>query len=94
VRWFLSLERGDLPFESQPGKPMTYRSITIDGQEVEFSEGFGDLHTESYRQILAGRGFRWQDVLPSIQIVYDIRGAKPIAAGEFVHPFLNQRRNQ
>jgi UDP-N-acetyl-2-amino-2-deoxyglucuronate dehydrogenase len=90
VRWFLSIDRADLPTDSQPGKPATYRSIAIDGKEMEFSEGFTDLHTESYKQILAGAGFRWQEVLPSIQIVYDIRNAKPIAAGIDSHPFLNK----
>jgi UDP-N-acetyl-2-amino-2-deoxyglucuronate dehydrogenase len=93
VRWFLSIDRTDLPTDPQPEKPATYRSITIDGREMEFSEGFADLHTESYKQILAGSGFRWQEVLPSIQIVYDIRNAKPITPGQNAHPFLNQRRN-
>lgn len=88
VRWFLSIDRADLPVDPQPGKPATYRSITIDGMEVEFSEGFTDLHTESYRQILAGAGFRWQEVLPSVQIVYDIRNAKPILPGPDVHPMI------
>jgi UDP-N-acetyl-2-amino-2-deoxyglucuronate dehydrogenase len=90
VRWFLSIDRRDLPNDPQPGKPATYRSVVIDGKEMEFSDGFADLHTESYRQILAGSGFRWQEVLPSIQIVYNIRNAKPVAAGEFAHPFLKQ----
>jgi len=86
----LSIDRTDLPTDPQPEKPATYRSITIDGREMEFSEGFADLHTESYKQILAGSGFRWQEVLPSIQIVYDIRNAKPVAAGIDSHPFLNK----
>jgi UDP-N-acetyl-2-amino-2-deoxyglucuronate dehydrogenase len=91
VRWFLSIDRNDLPGDPVPGKPATYRSIAIDGKEIEFSDGFTDLHTESYRQILAGSGFRWQEVLPSTQIVCDIRNAKPIAPGKFAHPFLSQR---
>jgi len=93
VRWFLSIDRNDLPNDPQPGKPATYRSVAIDGRELEFSEGFADLHTESYRRILAGSGFRWQEVLPSVQIVYDIRNAKPTTPGQNAHPFLNQRRN-
>jgi len=93
VRWFLSIDRNDLPNDPVPGKPATYRSIVIDGREVEFSEGFTDLHTDSYRQILAGYGFRWQEVLPSIQIVYNIRNAKSVAAGACGHPFLKQVLN-
>jgi UDP-N-acetyl-2-amino-2-deoxyglucuronate dehydrogenase len=88
VRWFLSLERSDLPFEPQPGKPMTYRSITIDGQEAEFSEGFGDLHTESYRKILAGEGFGTRDVITSVQIASDIRRAEPVGLKGDYHPIL------
>ena len=53
----------------------TFRSITIDGQEVEFSEGFGDLHTVSYREILAGRGYGLRDARPSIEMVHGIRHA-------------------
>ena len=56
VRWFLSLDRNDLPFKPEANKPATYRSISIDGEEIEFSDGFADLHTESYKKILAGVG--------------------------------------
>ncbi|RME27693.1 MAG: gfo/Idh/MocA family oxidoreductase, partial [Candidatus Zixiibacteriota bacterium] len=77
VRWFLSIDRADLPPASrEAGKP-TYRSITIDGEEVEFSEGFTDLHTEVYRRTLAGQGFGLEDARPSIQVVHDIREAPP-----------------
>ena len=55
VRWFLSTERGDLPFTPEPGVKTTFRSITVDGHEVEFSEGFTDLHTRVYEEVLAGR---------------------------------------
>jgi len=88
VRWFLSLDRRDLPFSPDIGKPTTYRSITIDGEEIEFSGGFGDLHTESYRQILAGKGFRPQDVIRSIEIVSDIRNTTPIGLKGNYHPML------
>ena len=57
MRWFLSVDANDLPYRPEPGKKSTYRSITVDGQEVEFSEGFTDLHTRSYLQIMAGHGF-------------------------------------
>lgn len=88
VRWFLSLDRGDLPRQPEAGKPMTYRSITLDGREVEFSEGFGDLHTESYRRILAGEGFTCRDVLPSIEIVSQIRNAAPVGKTGEYHPMV------
>jgi UDP-N-acetyl-2-amino-2-deoxyglucuronate dehydrogenase len=90
VRWFLSLEREDLPVQPQPGKPMTYRSITVDGQEVEFSEGFGDLHTESYKKILAGEGFGTKDVITSVKIASDIRKAEPIGLTGDYHPILKR----
>src|SRR5205814_31088 len=57
VRWFLSSESADLPFAPEPGVKTTFRSITVDGHEVEFSEGFTDLHTRVYEEVLAGRGF-------------------------------------
>jgi len=88
VRWFLSLDRNDLPVQPEPGKPMTHRSIAIEGEEIEFSGGFTDLHTESYRLILDGKGFTCEDVLPSIQIVSDIRNAQPIGLKGDYHPML------
>lgn len=88
VRWFLSVNRNDLPVPHEPDKPMTYRSITVDGQEVEFSGGFTDLHTESYKKILAGEGFRWQEVLSSLEIVHTIRHATPTGCKGDYHPSL------
>ncbi|MFP4524527.1 MAG: Gfo/Idh/MocA family oxidoreductase [Candidatus Woesearchaeota archaeon] len=74
VKWFLSLDREDLPKENLEGnKP--YRSITIDGKEMEFSTGFTDLHTKVYEETLKGNGFGLEDALPSIQVVHDIREA-------------------
>lgn len=94
VRWFLSLERGDLPTGPQQGRPMTYRSITIDGQEVEFSEGFGDLHTESYKKILVNEGFGTRDVMTSIQIASDIRNAEAVGLKGEYHPILKSIKLQ
>ncbi|MBN1803877.1 MAG: Gfo/Idh/MocA family oxidoreductase [Sedimentisphaerales bacterium] len=88
VRWFLSLEKGDLPVKPEPGKPMTYRSVVVDDQEVEFSEGFGDLHTESYKKILAGKGFSTRDVITSVQIASDIRTAEAVGLKGDFHPIL------
>ena len=79
VRWFLSIDAKDLPKAPADRSPMTYRSITMDGEALEFSDGFSDLHTESYRQILTGRGFGPEVVRPSIEIVADIRNAVPAA---------------
>ena len=91
VRWFLSLDRNDLPPASEPDKPTTYRSVTVDGEEIEFSGGFSDLHTESYRKILAGEGFTTQDVLTSVKIVSDIRSAEPIGLKGDYHPMLKRK---
>lgn len=88
VRWFLSINSRDLPREVE-GKKTTYRSITIDGREVEFSEGFTDLHTDSYREIAAGRGFPLAEVRPSIEIVSALR-TLPLTPGKGnPHPFLD-----
>jgi UDP-N-acetyl-2-amino-2-deoxyglucuronate dehydrogenase len=86
VRWFLSINARDLP-DAAAGKK-TYRSITVDGEEIEFSEGFTDLHILSYQAILDGRGFGLKDVLPSIEMVSAIR-TKPVkksTGGQ--HPFI------
>ena len=87
VRWFLSINARDLPREVQ-GKKTTFRSITIDGEEVEFSEGFTDLHTESYKEIIAGRGFPLSEVRPSIEIVSALRNAELTPGKGNPHPFL------
>jgi len=85
IRWFLSIERADLP--AGIGDKSTYRSLTMDGEEVEFSEGFGDLHTRSYQEILAGRGFGIGEVRPSVEFVSAFRkAALEPRAGER-HPF-------
>ncbi len=92
VRWYLSINHHDLPFSVTPGIRSTYRSITIDGQEVEFTEGFTDLHTHVYQETLAGNGFGIEDARPSIELVHRIRTA-PISAGtDDVHPFLKAHR--
>jgi UDP-N-acetyl-2-amino-2-deoxyglucuronate dehydrogenase len=90
VRWFLSIDGKDLPVDPEHKKRMTYGSVTIDGEEIEFSDGFGDLHTESYRQILAGQGFRPMDVLNSVIIASDIRNAKPVGLEGDYHPILKK----
>ena len=79
VRWFLSTDVRDLPFQAAPGSRTTYRSIAIDGKEIEFTEGFADLHTVVYREALAGRGFRIADARASIELAHRIR-TQPLAA--------------
>lgn len=88
VRWFLSIDGNDLP-EDVKGRKSTYRNIDISGEQLEFSEGFTDLHTASYREILAGRGYGLADARHCIETVNVIRTAKPVAgiAGE-EHPYV------
>ncbi|BBP81931.1 UDP-N-acetyl-2-amino-2-deoxy-D-glucuronate oxidase [Pseudomonas sp. Pc102] len=88
VRWFLSIDANDLP-EAVKGKKPTYRSITVDGQEIEFSEGFTDLHTVSYQAILDGKGYGIEDARHCVETVDVIRSVAPVTArdGEG-HPFL------
>ena len=90
VRWFLSVNSEHLPEAQRAKGQRTYRSITVEGHEVEFSEGFGDLHTVSYQEILAGRGYGLQDAKPSIEMVQAIRHA-PLAplTGDY-HPMCQQ----
>jgi len=88
VSWFLSIDRNDLP-DSVRGKKTTFRSITVDSEEVEFSEGFTDLHTRSYEEIIAGRGFGIEEVRPSIEIVSTFRTA-PVVRSNGVHAFAQR----
>ncbi|MEM1042733.1 MAG: Gfo/Idh/MocA family oxidoreductase [Bacteroidota bacterium] len=87
VQWFLSIDGNDLP-ASVKGQQPTYRSITVDGEEVEFSGGFRDLHTVVYEQTLDGQGFGIEDARPSIELVHAIRTAKVETAPTLPHPFL------
>lgn len=91
VRWFLSVDLSDLPYTPEPGKKSTYRSITVDGKEIEFSEGFTDLHTKVYEETLAGRGFRIADARPSISLTHKIRTTPLTLAGDLLHPILKER---
>lgn len=88
VRWFLSVEKADLPFPVEPGKYSTYRSITVDGEEIEFSGGFTDLHTRIYEEILAGRGFGIPDARPSIELTHRIRNTPLSPVDDYAHPLL------
>ncbi len=86
VRWFLSVDVADVPEQARSAGQRTYRSITVDDEEIEFSGGFTDLHTRSYEEILAGRGFGLEENRVAIETVASIRGARPSTGGER-HPF-------
>ncbi len=88
VRWFLSIDKNDLPDEIKAKGQSTYRSITIDGEEVEFSGGFTDLHTIVYQETMKGNGFGLEDARPSIELVHDIRTATPVGKNDNTHPIL------
>lgn len=88
VKWLLSVDRDDLPGKMLKKGQRTYRSITVDGEEIEFSDGFSDLHTRVYEQILEGRGFGLEAVRPSIETVFTIRNADAVGLRGEYHPFL------
>lgn len=88
VRWFLSIDIGDLPAENRNRGQRTFRSITCDGDEIEFSGGFTDLHTRSYEEILAGNGFGLEENRVAIETVARIREATPLGLTSDYHPFL------
>lgn len=87
VRWFLSIDAHDLPADIKQKQQRTYRSITVDGQELEFSNGFTDLHTVSYQEILKGNGFPIAEAKNSIDIIHTIRNQKATKHFE-KHPFV------
>jgi UDP-N-acetyl-2-amino-2-deoxyglucuronate dehydrogenase len=89
VRWFLSVDVKDLPDSSKRDGKTTYRSITVDGQEIEFSGGFSDLHTRVYEETLAGRGFGIQDARPSIALTHRIRTSEISPIDSLAHPKLS-----
>lgn len=89
VRWFLSIDISDVPVSVRNESQRTYRSITVDGDEIEFSGGFTDLHTHSYEEILAGRGFGLEENRVAIETVALIRTATPLGLTGDYHPFLN-----
>lgn len=90
VRWFLSIDEENLPIKIKAIGQRTYRSIEIDGEEIEFSDGFTDLHTKSYQEILKGNGFGLVDVKQSIEIVHTIRNSELQKKGE-QHPFIKNK---
>jgi len=88
VRWFLSVDSGNLPESATEKGQRTYRSISVDGQEVEFSGGFTDLHTVSYQHILDGQGFGLEDTRVAVETVSNIRQMTPVGLQGEYHPYL------
>ncbi len=88
VRWYLSVDKDDLPKHAVKNNQSTYRSITVDGEEIEFSGGFTDLHTESYKSILNNNGFGIAHARNSIEIAHLIRNQKITSKPGDKHPFL------
>lgn len=90
VTWYLSIDGMDLPKETQLAKKTTFRSISIDGSEVEFTEGFTDLHTKVYENTLVGKGFGIDDARNSIELVEQLRRIQPtkVRNHENIHKFL------
>ena len=86
VKWFLSIDKSDLPKNVIEQNNSTYRSITIDNKELEFSQGFKNLHTEVYREIFLNGGNRISESRPSIELVYKLKNEK-ISTSNDKHPF-------
>ena len=91
VRWFLSINYDVLPQEIKAKGLRTYRSITVEGEELEFSGGFADLHTRVYEGILKGNGYGLEDARQAIEIVHTIRNIDPIGLKGDYHPFANKK---
>ena len=88
VRWFLSTDQKDLPSEIRNSEMSTYRSIEVNGEEIQFSDGFTDLHTKLYEETLAGRGFGILHARPSVELVHQIRESKVTIPKADLHPFV------
>ena len=90
VKWFLSLDRENLPADVRSAGQATHRSLTINNEKYEFSDGFADLHTEVYRQVLAGKGFSIDTARPSIELAHEIRSATPVGLKGEYHPLAKR----
>lgn len=89
VKWFLSINYDTIPQHIKETGARTYRSITIDNEEIEFSGGFTDLHTKSYQSILEGKGYTLDDAKEAIQLVHDIRNAPTVGLTGSFHPLAS-----
>ncbi len=88
VRWFLSVDESDLPTSTKMAGKFAYRSMTMDGEEVEFSDGFTDLHTKVYKEIIAGNGFGINEARPAVELVHRINQAD-VHSTQNLHPQLS-----
>lgn len=88
VRWYLSLDYNDIPAAAREKGMRTYRSIKVEGKEIEFSQGFTNLHTLSYENIINGHGFTADVAKPCILLTHAIRNSKPIGLKGDYHPQL------
>ncbi len=91
VRWFLSVEEDDLPEACAEDGTFAHRSLKIDGEEFDFSDGFTDLHTMVYQDILAGNGYGVDDARPALELVHSLREAEVVNSAFDSHPFLKRR---
>lgn len=90
VRWFLSLDVNDVPTLERAKGKRTYRAVVADGEDIEFSEGFTELHTRIYEEVLAGRGFGVEENRVAIETVAQIRNAVLSPASDLMHPFVER----
>jgi UDP-N-acetyl-2-amino-2-deoxyglucuronate dehydrogenase len=91
VKWFLSISSETLPDEVRATGKQTFRSLTMNDNSIEFSDGFTDLHTESYKLILSGNGFGLQEAQNAIEIAHKIRNTTPVGLKGEYHPFANNK---
>jgi UDP-N-acetyl-2-amino-2-deoxyglucuronate dehydrogenase len=89
IRWFLSIDANDLPIQTREKNQRTFRSIQVDGNEIEFSDGFTDLHTNVYKNIISGNGYGIEDARDAIELVYKSNFMRPIIDKETSHPFVS-----
>jgi UDP-N-acetyl-2-amino-2-deoxyglucuronate dehydrogenase len=94
VKWFLSINNEHLPDDSTSNGQRTFRALIVDGAEVQFSSGFTELHTEVYKETLAGRGFGINSARPSIELVYNVRNSPLSNEYDIVHPQIEKMINE
>ncbi|WP_415886957.1 Gfo/Idh/MocA family protein [Neptuniibacter sp. QD37_6] len=90
VRWFLSIDANHLPDNAVQGEKLTYRSISIEGEELEFSGGFTDLHTQSYKRVLEGNGYGVEENRAAIETVEALRKSTLVDLPKIPHPLLSK----
>ncbi len=92
VKWFLSIDHNDLPESVKTSGGYAHRAIRVDGEEVDLSKGFTDLHTEVYKEILSGGGHGIEEAQRAIELIYQIRTSHTVPVGSAAHPYLSQPR--